>query len=303
MEEMGGLVKRMPWTALFFLIGAAAISALPPLNGFVSEWLTYQSFLSGFAAAHGVARLLFPICAAMLALTGALAAACFVKAFAISFMAQPRSDHAVKAREVSPAMLVGMGVLAFLCVGLGLFPTAFARVFDPVTTQLTGFAIANGLGDAAFSLSGFDAGAETVSPLGIAVMGLALLPLPATLWWWFGRGAARRIGPTWDCGLLGLTPKMEYTATGFSKPLRMIFKGIFRPQRALTSAFEFSKYFATTIRFETRVEESFETRVYRPLQWLILAASRRMRALQAGSLQAYLIYIFVTLLILLIIAL
>jgi len=302
MEEMGGLIKRMPWTALFFLIGAAAISALPPLNGFVSEWLTYQAFLGGFGAAPGLARLLFPICAAMLALTGALAAACFVKAFAITFLAQARGEHAREAREVPFSMLAGMGFLAALCVGLGLFPAAFVRVFDPITQSLAGAAISSALGDGAIQLNGFTPGAETLSPLGMAVMALALLPIPATLWWWFGRGAARRIGPTWDCGLPGLTPKMEYTATGFSKPLRMIFKGIFRPQRALKSSFEFSKYFATTIRFETRVEESFEKRFYRPAQWLILAGSRRMRALQAGSLQAYLIYIFATLLVLLIAA-
>ena len=93
MEEMGGLIKRMPKTAFFFLIGAVAISALPPLNGFVSEWLTYQSLLQGFGTTDSLVRLMFPLSGAMLALTGALAAACFVKAFGITFLAQPRSEH------------------------------------------------------------------------------------------------------------------------------------------------------------------------------------------------------------------
>ena len=99
MEEMGGLIKRMPQTAFFFLVGAVAISALPPLNGFVSEWLTYQALLQGFGTTDSLMRLIFPLSGAMLALTGALAAACFVKAFGITFLAQPRSEHAAHAHE------------------------------------------------------------------------------------------------------------------------------------------------------------------------------------------------------------
>ena len=109
MEEMGGLAKRMRWTALFFFVGAVAISALPPLNGFVSEWLTYQSLLQGFGTTPSLIRLMFPLSGAMLALTGALAAACFVKAFGITFLAQPRSDHARHAHEAPLPMLLGQG--------------------------------------------------------------------------------------------------------------------------------------------------------------------------------------------------
>src|SRR5438876_9187338 len=127
MEELGGLIKRMPKTALFFLIGAVAISALPPLNGFVSEWLTYQSLLQGFGTTTSLVRLMFPLSGAMLALTGALAAACFVKAFGITLLAQPRSDAAVRAHEASPTMIAGMVWLTGACVFLGLFPTMFLR--------------------------------------------------------------------------------------------------------------------------------------------------------------------------------
>jgi hydrogenase-4 component B len=127
--------------------------------------------------------------------------------------------------------------------------------------------------------------------------------LPFGLWLMFGRGAITRIGPTWDCGLKGLTPQMEYTATGFSKPIRMIFKTLFRPRREVQRDYDFSPYFAKTIRFESHVEEIFHTRIYRPLNRQVLRVSRRLRALQAGSLQAYLIYIFVTLLLLLLFAL
>jgi hydrogenase-4 component B len=304
MEELGGLAKRMPQTSLFFLIGAVAISALPPLNGFVSEWLTYQSLLHGFGTTPGLIRLMFPLGGAMLALTGALAAACFVKAFGITFLAQPRSDHAARAREASFTMLLGQGMLGAACIFLGLFPNLFLKLLDPITLQLTGreisaeLTLANGL-----VLSSGVTGGGTVSTLGITLAALCLLPVPLVLWLVFARGSKVRIGPTWDCGLRGLTPQMEYTATGFSKPIRMIFKTLFRPHREVQREYDFSPYFARTLRFEARVEEIFETRIYRPLHRRVLGFSRRMRALQAGSIQAYLIYIFVTLLLLLLFAL
>ena len=304
MEEMGGLIKRMPWTALLFLIGAVAISALPPLNGFVSEWLTYQALLQGFGTTASLVRLMFPLSGAMLALTGALAAACFVKAFGISFLAQPRSEHAAQAKEVSRFMLWGMGVLAAACVFLGLFPTLFVTLFDPVTTQLLGQQISQKLNlDYALVLGSGQPFGGTVSTLGITLMGVCLLPIPAVLWFLFGRRAKVRIGPTWGCGQRGLTPQMEYTATGFSKPIRMIFKALFRPRREVQREYDYSPYFAKTLRFESHIEEAFVTRIYRPLNRGILRLSRRMRALQAGSIQAYLIYIFVTLLALLLFAL
>ncbi|HVM47118.1 MAG TPA: proton-conducting transporter membrane subunit, partial [Candidatus Acidoferrum sp.] len=151
MEEMGGLIRRMPKTAFFFLVGAVAISALPPLNGFISEWLTYQSLLQGFGTTTSLVKLMFPLSGAMLALTGALAAACFVKAFGITFLAQPRSEHAAQAHEASPTMLGGMGLLTSACVFLGLCPTLFLNLFAPLTHQLLAqplppnLSLANGL--------------------------------------------------------------------------------------------------------------------------------------------------------------
>ena len=304
MEELGGLIKRMPKTAFFFLVGAVAISALPPLNGFVSEWLTYQSLLQGFGTTDSLVRLMFPLSGAMLALTGALAAACFVKAFGITFLAQPRSEQAAQAHEASPTMLVGMGVLTAACVFLGLFPTVFLRLLEPVTQQLIGQPLPAYLCRAdGWVLGNTQELGGTVSTVGIALMGICLLPIPLVLWLLFGRRARTRIGPTWDCGLRGLTPTMEYTATGFSKPIRMIFKALFRPRREVQREYDYSPYFAKTLRFESHIEEAFVTRLYRPLNRGILRFSRRMRGLQAGSIQAYLIYIFITLILLLMFAL
>jgi hydrogenase-4 component B len=119
MEMMGGLIKRMPWTALFFLIGSAAISALPPLNGFASEWLVFQSLLAGFNIPNPEIAIMMPVAVGMLALTSGLAAACFVKAFGISFLAIPRSAEAENAHEAPLAMRAGMSLLALACLGLG----------------------------------------------------------------------------------------------------------------------------------------------------------------------------------------
>jgi hydrogenase-4 component B len=305
MEEMGGLAKRMPQTAFFFLVGAVAISALPPLNGFVSEWLTYQALLQGFGTTESMMRLIFPLSGAMLALTGALAAACFVKAFGITFLAQPRSEHASHAHEVAPSMRIGMAVLVAACVVLGLFPNQFIRLLDPLTQQLTGtvaFSAQVSLADG-LVLASLTGKAGTVSTLGLVLMLVCLLPIPFGLWLIFGRKSTIRRGPTWDCGQLGLTPQMEYTATGFSKPIRMIFKAVFRPRRDVQREYDFSPHFAKKLRFESQVEEIFVQRIYRPLRVLILRGSRRIRALQAGSIHAYLLYIFVTLLLLLLFAL
>jgi len=237
-------------------------------------------------------------------LTSALAAAFFVKAFGITFLAQPRSEAAAHAHEAGPTMLLGQAILTAACVFLGLFPTTFLALLDPVTQQLTGQHVNLQHSAANWSvLSGVVSDGGTISTLGMTLMAVCLLPIPFALRLFFSRGSKIRTGPTWDCGLQGLTPQMEYTATGFSKPIRMIFKALFRPHREVQREYDFSPYFAKTLRFEAHVEEIFETRIYRPLNRFILRGSRAMRALQAGSLQAYLIYIFVTLLLLLLFAL
>jgi len=178
MEEMGGLAKRMPETAFYFLIGAVAISALPPLNGFVSEWLTYQALLQGFGASDSLWRLVFPLSGAMLALTGALAAACFVKAFGITFLAQPRSDAARNAREAAPSMRIGMALLTAACLLLGFFPTTFVRLLDPLTQQLTGQQISAQLSlNSGLVLASLSEKAGTVSTLGMVLMALRGPPL------------------------------------------------------------------------------------------------------------------------------
>jgi hydrogenase-4 component B len=300
MEEMGGLIRPMPVTAFCFLIGAVAISGLPPLNGFVSEWLTYQTLLAGFGAIGGLTRILFPLAGSMLALTGALAAACFVKAFAITFLALPRGAEARNAHESPRTMLIGMGWLALACAALGLGVTWFLPVFDAMTEQLLGQRVVSHLvTDHGLVLSAGMRTSGTVSPAIIAV-GLLVLVLPATLLVAIGvRRFGRKRGPVWDCGLPGLSEENEYTATAFSKALRMIFSVLYKPRREIQAVFDVSPYFPREIHFESEIEPTFEKRLYAPLQEFIFRFSSRMRTIQAGSIHAYLAYIFVTLVLLL----
>ena len=299
MEKMGGLIKRTPVTALCFLVGAVAISGLPPLNGFVSEWLTYQALLAGFGTTQSLTRLMFPIAGSLLALTAALAAACFVKAFAIPFLALPRSTEAADAREASYPMRAGMVALALLCVALGVGVTWFMRVFDPITQQALGVRASSALVMArGFALSPGTPHGGTISTAGITLLfsfAAAAFAFPLAIRW------KRRsvTGPVWDCGLPGLTSDNEYTATAFSKPLRMIFSAFYRPRREILAEFEVSPHYPSAIRFESEIEFTLEKRLYGPLRERIMAAAKRMKGIQAGSINVYLAYIFITLILLL----
>lgn len=288
-EHFGGLLRRMPWTSGFFLIGAMAISGLPPLNGFASEWLTFQAFLFGFSSStEPLVHFLFPVGGAILALTTALAAACFVKAFGITFLALPRSEEAAGARESPVIMLAPQGFLAALCVGLGLFPGVVLRTLDGVTAALPGMAHRADLAPNGWAIaSGFDAFDHLVPVvLGVVLLGGLLL----AGWLTARRGIALRRVPTWGCGG-ELTARTEYSATAFSKPLMMIFAAVYRPTRAVESLAEVSPYFPRAVRYHSTIEPTFERYVYGPLVRTVLRIADGMKVLQAGSLNAYLAYV------------
>lgn len=299
MEKMGGLIRGMPWTAAFFLAGSVSIAALPPFNGFISEWLTFQSLLNGFRV-PGAVTILAPVAGAALALTGALAAACFVKAFGVCFLAQPRSEAARSAREVSGTMLGGMGFLALMCLALGVFPALVISRLSPVAVGLVGQV--NGIpGADAPMLAGTSlvAGLGSLSPaaLAAALLALALLALAAGRV--LGSRAPRRTGETWACGIPYLEPVMGYTATAFSQPIRQIFRGVFQPTQEVKASYDGWPYFPKAIRYHGHIRPLFEDYLYRPvLQWL-LAFSAKVRGFQAGSIHLYLVYILITLVLLL----
>jgi hydrogenase-4 component B len=185
-------------------------------------------------------------------------------------------------------------------VALGVGATWFLPVFDPITQRAFGVApskvlvTGNGLVLTAGSLQG-----GTVSTAVMAILLVSLGALPLLLWLAWGRKSARTSGPAWDCGLPGLTAENEYTATAFSKPLRMIFTALFRPRREIHAEFEVSPYYPTAIRFESEIQPTFEKHIYGSLRDAIVGIASRMRRIQAGSIHAYLAYIFLTLILLL----
>ena len=301
-EEMGGLIKRLPYTALFFLIGAVAISALPPLNGFVSEWLTFQAFFRGFDVAELSVKIAMPISVALLALTSALAAACFVKAFGITFLGLGRSHHVDAAHESSWNMLASMGLLSAACVVFGLAPSFVISLLQPVAD----FALhrnPHGAHPADLSTSMSANSTVNEAPILIAVLLLAIAGLVLLALVVLRGNRKSRIVPTWACGLETTSPRMQYTATGFSKPIRMIFSSVFRPSREIDVSAPMSSYFKPTIRVDLKTEAIFDTRIYQPLLDYFLAMLRVIRKIQTGHIQTYLAYIFVTLIILLWLAL
>jgi len=288
-EQFGGLLRRMPWTGLFFLVGAMAISGLPPLNGFASEWLTFQAFLYGFlGSTEPLVRFLFPVDGALLALTTALAAACFVKAFGIGFLALPRTAAAAGAREAPVVMLVPQALLAALCVVLGLFPGGVLRVLGRVLTSLPGLqppahTAWDGLGMASGG-GAFDHVVPVVFAAAL-VCGIVLVGALAAR-----SGFAVRRVPTWGCGGQ-LSAQTEYTATAFSKPLMMIFRAVYRPTRQVESLADVSPYFPQEVRYHAEIEPTFERYVYGPLLRAVLRVANGLKVVQAGSLHAYLAYV------------
>jgi len=297
-EKLGGLIKKMPQTAAYFLLGAMAISALPPLNGFVSEWLTLQAFFLGAFHSIGGTKLFLGICAAMLVLTGGLAAACFVKVFGVSFLGLPRSHYAQEAKEVPLSMKAGMFFLSFLAVVFGIF----AGLIIKLLAKVAGTAINIDISSMSFSLSNF-----TLSPqigintyLSTPLLGLCLIVLGVTgfgIYKLFGRG--RRIYKTWDCGYYKLDWRNEYTATAFSKPFRIAFSFFLLPYRK-TQKIRESFYHVKSITYETYTTKVFKKYIYDLLLALVFKLAKSMRRLQPGSIHLYLGYIFITLLLLII---
>jgi hydrogenase-4 component B len=301
MEELGGLIKRMPQTAFFFLVGSLAIAALPPFNGFISEWLMFQSLLLSFQISAHTINLIFAFGAASLALTSGLAAACFVRAFGITFLALPRSEQAARAREVEWTMRASMALLALACVVLGIAP---ALTLTPL--EATVFDLMGAHADVKFNLSAViaDSGFGWIAPLWIAAGLVAfLLAIPLSLRV-MGANRRQRTNENWGCGRALQTARFEYTATAFANPFKRVFVLLYRPVKELDIEFHpESRYFVRTIAYYNEGRLIFEDTLYRPFLRMIQALAREARALQSGNVHGYLVYILVALVALLILTL
>jgi len=301
MEAMGGLIKRMPWTAVCFLVGSAAIAALPPLNGFVSEWLTFLALFQNMRLEAVGQNLVFTLGIASLALTGGLAMACFVKAFGITFLALPRSDAAARAHEASRPVRVAMLTLVTACVVLGVGPTLVVPTLGSVASAVLGTAPEAISGDwLTVRVSGQFASVSTAA-IAVVLVGSFCAPLVALRF----VGVSRRICvyETWGCGRIVQTLWMEYTATAFASPFKRVFDFFYRPTKRLDIEFHpESRFFVERIEYENPTRSIFEDWLYRPALRLLHGGARAAGALQSGSANQYLAYILAALLLMLVLA-
>lgn len=299
LEHMGGLIHRMPWTALFFLIGCISISALPPFNGFVSEWLTFQTALQAIKLESGVLRAVIPITAAMLALTGALAAACFVKVYGIAFLGQARSRHVRHAREASKGMVIAQGLLATLCLLFGVLPTTTVAAISKVVKDLTGHGVAAATQQGWLWLTPVDPKVASYSaPLVLLGVVIALVVWAGV---YLGMHKRRQTSPVpridpWDCGFGSLSPRMQYSSTAFTMPIRHVFRVLVQPHEEKVR--EMDPRLPTRplqLRYLVHAIDICWNYIYLPVERLLHAAARRVGRIQTGHLRHYLAYSFFTL--------
>jgi hydrogenase-4 component B len=295
LDKMGGLIRGMPVTAVCFLIGCISISALPPFNGFVSEWLTFQAALQGTALKSGIVGSFIPVAAAVLALTGALAAACFVKVFGVAFLGQARSERCRSAREAAPGMLVGQGALALLCLLFGIFPTWTVGVLSVIPQRLLGTGLPEATAGGWLWLTPVEPKTASYgAPM--VLLGICLAWLLAWLWLHPRRRRTPvRISRTWDCGFGPLNSRMQYTASSFSQPIRRIFRPVWPIEERVSAATDEDP----GGRYHLKVGDWAWQKIYLPIGRLLLASARRAAMIQGGNIRAYLAYSFFTLIFLL----
>jgi hydrogenase-4 component B len=337
LDRLGGILRRMPWTSALFLIGVLAISALPPLNGFVSEWLTLQTILRAALLSSTGIKIVFALAGTLLALTAGLAATCFAKVFAMGFLGMPRSMGAAEATDAPIGARVPLGLLAAFCIALGLLPTYVIPALDRAVTPLAhesavaalvppffGPPQAQQALPPAFLAEFHDLGAqvgrgvapgrglvvlhrgETSNPVVFAmstsymVMALAvILVLVFAVFRVITRGRTLARGAVWAGGLRRLTPEITYTATGFSNPVRVIFQAIVAPSTPEDSTEAVAQHFRTAIRRELSETHIVDRFVLEPPVRILGALASIVRKMHVGHVNAYAAYVLAAMLIVL----
>lgn len=292
--KLGGLIHRMPWVSWLALIGVLAATGLPPLNGFISEWLLLQSFLFTAGLPQGYLNMLLPVAAAAVALIAALAGFTMIKFFGVVFLGQPREAKLAEAHDAGRLERIGLLWLATGCILLGLFPNAVIAMLDPVTTLLVGSGLSNAVGgDGWWLLAPISEARASYSPaifLG-GIVSFTLLVYFVVRRFYHGR--MQRVA-AWDCGFPLQTGRMQDTAEGFGQPIRQIFSPFFRLTREHPSPFDAAP------RYRVVVEDPFWYWLYLPVVRLVERGTRLVAFLQQGRIAIYLLYSFITLLTLLV---
>jgi hydrogenase-4 component B len=336
MDKLGGLIKSMPLTAVAFLAGALSIAALPPFNGFASEWLTLQTMLRAAELSSPAVKLVFALSGAGLALTAALAVTCFVKVFAMSFLGMRSLDEKKQVREAKSSALAPMFILAALCLLFGVLPTYVIPALSPATRPLASASAADALVPPFFSSSpahktlppafaedfhslGAQVGQSILPGRGLVVLHrggaenpvvfamstfymLAILLILLLLTYvvirlWLTRSRKMSRQTRWDGGVRRLLPEMTYTATGFSNPVRVIFDAVFQPTTVEDTRETVLEHFRTAILREKERIHLVERLVFLPVRAAVMRCARGLASLHHGRFNAYAAYTLLTLLI------
>jgi hydrogenase-4 component B len=289
--RLGGLIHRMPWVAALTLVGALALAGLPPLNGFVSEWLLLQSFLFADQIPRAFVNLLIPLGAAIVVLAAALAGYVMVKFYGVIFLGQPRESSLARAHDCGRLERLGLAWLAAVCVGLGLAPAQVISALAPVTRQLVGDTVPR-QGASWWLLAPVPTRTVSYSPLVFLLAGAAVVALTALLVRLFYHRRVRRARP-WDCGFGEVTPRMQDTAEGFGQPIRNIFQSFFAIERELPAPTDAAP------RYRIAIADRIWRSLYEPVSGGVRRLADAAAVLQRGRIAAYLLYSFVTLIALL----
>jgi formate hydrogenlyase subunit 3/multisubunit Na+/H+ antiporter MnhD subunit len=289
--KLGGLIHRMPWVAWSALIGALAIAGLPPLNGFVSEWLLLQAFLFTPTLPQSFFNMLVPLAAAALVLVAALGAYVMVKFYGVVFLGRPREPQLAHAHDAGHFERVALAWFATGCVVLGVFPGTVIGLLDTVNMALIGTAVGQA-GDRWWLLAPISPDRSSYSPLIVLLVIAAVVALTIQVVhrWYHGRV---RSGPAWDCGFPMQTSRMQDTAEGFGQPIRQVFEAFFRVERVLPSPFDAAP------RYRVTVGDHLWQWLYLPVMRAVELMARFAGRIQQGRISVYLVYSFVTLLALL----
>ena len=289
--KLGGLIHRMPWVAWLALVGTLAMAGLPPLNGFVSEWLLLQAFLFTPSLPQSFVNMLVPLAAAALVLSVALAAYVMVKFYGVVFLGRPREPNLVHAKDPGRLELAALVWFAVGCVVLGLFPVNVIALIDPVDAMLVGSTV-GGHDGSWMLLAPLNAERSSYSPIIFLIVIAAVVILTLQVVHRYYRGLTRT-GPAWDCGFPLQTPRMQDTAEGFGQPIRQVFEPFFRIKRTLPSPFDLKP------QYKVELEDHFWHWLYLPVARGTDAMAKLIGRIQHGRISVYLTYSFCTLLALL----
>lgn len=291
--KLGGLIRRMPWLACLALVGTLAIAGLPPLNGFVSEWMLFQAFLLTPGLPNSYLNMFIPVAAAALALAAALAGYVMVKFYGIVFLGLPREESLQRAHDAGYYERAGLIWLALWCVLLGVTPVYVVPLLDPLTHALVGGALGDSVRRSSWLfLTPLAPERASYAPLVflVVIVGVILLTFLIVRWLYHGRV---RHAPPWDCGFDGLNARMQDSAEGYGQPIKQIFEPFFRLERHHPSPFD------TQPRYFSRIDDRLWYLLYLPVVRLAERVSSLVAVLQHGRIALYLVYSFATLLLLL----